>query len=495
MSLLRRTRRAIEYVAAMCPAAIVGCSQPHHVAATSAATPIAQLPPESRDSVAKQAALIALAKLRDQPTDSLWSLFRQSDDNARRSYMIHFASTAGPSAAVMIRRLRDERDASARRALVLALGGYGPGDIQPDARADVVRMLLTWYRDDPDAGLHGAIDWLLRSSPRGAQRRSLDWGQAQALASLDNELTGGARAGRNWYVTAEGQTMSIVDRPGEFRMGAPADEVGRVPASDSPDEPLHVVRIPRSFAVGAKEVTIAEFRRFLNANPDARAEFAAGSARLTRVLNAVGPDSEAPQIDVTWYEAAMFCNWLSKRERLPESEWVYPVESRQMKSGMELPPQYLHRLGYRLPTEAEWEFAARAGTVTSRFYGSGAELLEDYVWYAKHPQKNKTDPFDPSDPPHTWPVGELLPNDLGLFDVYGNVWEWTQDRLVEQFPPNMIDTEDSIRVVRDSVSRSRRGGGFVYPAADQRSANRDSRNAFPMLRRGNVGFRVARTYP
>src|SRR5690242_12586627 len=124
MSLLRRTRRAIEYVAAMCPAAIVGCSQRHHVAATSAATPIAQLPPESRDSVAKQAALIALARLRDQPTDSLWSLFRQSDDNGRRSYMIHFASTAGPSAAVMIRRLRDERDASARRAFVLALGGY-----------------------------------------------------------------------------------------------------------------------------------------------------------------------------------------------------------------------------------------------------------------------------------------------------------------------------------------------------------------------------------
>src|SRR4030095_7151204 len=149
-----------------------------------------------------------------------------------------------------------------------------------------------------------------------------------------------------------------------------------------------------------------------------------------------------------------------------------------------------------LPTEAEWEYAARAGSVTARFYGTSDALLKKNPCYSKNPPKRKTDPADPTDPKRTWPVGQLKPNDFGLFDVYGNVWEWCQDRMREDVSADAVseDREDEDLLVSDKESRSRRGGAFPYGAADQRSANRDTRNAFPILRRDNVGFRVTRTY-
>ena len=161
---------------------------------------------------------------------------------------------------------------------------------------------------------------------------------------------------------------------------------------------------------------------------------------------------------------------------------------------MQLPADYLRRRGYRLPTEAEWEFAARAGTTTARFFGATAELLSDYAWFARNPPRTKDDPVDPNDPQRTSPVGRLRPNDAGLFDVYGNVWEWTQDR-VERHQAGQVqeDREDSVLEVRDQDARTRRGGAYPYPSAMARSAARGTVSSFPTTRRDNVGFRIART--
>ncbi len=399
-------------------------------------------------------------------------------------------------ASLVIKRLRTEPDPSARRALILALGSFTSDQIAAAQRKDLSRTLLDWYRSDPDAGIHGAIDWLLRHRLRGDTARRLDWGQGPALMAIDRELAGRPAHNRNWYVSREGQTFVILRGPVEFRMGAAPGELSARLSSDAADEPLHTVRIPRSFAIATKEVTVADFQRFLDANPDVRRRHAYPDdpERMTRVLARFSPDPDGPRVAMTWYEAAMYCNWLSRRDGLPESDWVYPASFDAFKDGLELPRDYLRRRGYRLPTEAEWEYAARAGSTTARFYGSGEELLEEYAWYSKNPPRSRNDRPDPADPQRTWPVGQLKPNDFGLFDVYGNVWEWTQSRM-RAFEPGSVreDVEDEVLRITDTLALVRRGGGFSYGAAFMRSAHRGPTTAVPTNRRDNVGFRVART--
>src|SRR4051812_21659038 len=87
----------------------------------------------------------------------------------------------------------------------------------------------------------------------------------------------------------------------------------------------------------------------------------------------------------------------------------------EYSEGMQLAPNYPHRAGYQRPPHAEMEFASRAGAATARFYGETEELFAQYAWY----QKNSAE--------RTWPVGSLMPNDFGLFDVNGNVFTWCLD--------------------------------------------------------------------
>jgi len=321
---------------------------------------------EERDLIAKQQAAAAAERLRSGETDSVWPFFRSSEDNSRRSYLVQFVGSAGVAAKKIVDRLKIESDVSARRALIVSLGGFDGAQLPDSLRASLVPTLLEWYRTDADAGIHYAIDWLLRSGRRGATPRKLDWQQGAALSRADSELAGAPIGQRRWYVTNQGQTMVLVRGPLTFRMGSPPDEIGREPASDSPNESVHRVRIPRSFAIATKEVTVAQFRRFLDANPIVKVGFnyPNNPNRMAQVLATFSPDDDGPQIALTWYEAATYCNWLSKQEGIPESEWVYPINFAEIKSGMALPPNYLHRTGYRLPTEAEWEYAARAGSTT-----------------------------------------------------------------------------------------------------------------------------------
>ena len=134
--------------------------------------------------------------------------------------------------------------------------------------------------------------------------------------AIDRELAGRPARNRSWYVSREGQTFVILRGPVEFRMGAAPGEVSGRLSSDAADEPLHTVRIPRSFAIATKEVTVADFQRFLDANPDVhrRHAYPDDPERMARVLARFSPDPDGPRIAMTWYEAAMYCNWLSRRD-------------------------------------------------------------------------------------------------------------------------------------------------------------------------------------
>ena len=178
-----------------------------------------------------------------------------------------------------------------------------------------------------------------------------------------------------------------------------------------------------------------------------------------------------------------FCNWLSKQEGLPRAERCYP-DLEEFDYGMVLPADYLERQGYRLPTEAEWEYTCRAGATTSRFYGTAEEMLKEYAWYSKTANKR------------TFPVGQLKPNDLGLFDVLGNAMEWCQDVGDDyRVTPGevRIDLPDTALQVTKAQPRVLRGGSFFYLGRSVRSAFRDYyRPDFPLM---YVGLRVARTMP
>src|SRR5262249_55505681 len=154
----------------------------------------------------------------------------------------------------LITRLGVEKDASARRALVLALGEYAERQLPADVRAPVVNELLSWYRDDPDPGVHAAISWLLRHKDEGSTARLLDWGQAEALAKIDEELAlkgdgelpkKARRDGAGWYVNGQGQTMVLIRGPVEFRMGSPPWE----PDRSEENEARHVRHVGRSYAI------------------------------------------------------------------------------------------------------------------------------------------------------------------------------------------------------------------------------------------------------
>jgi len=438
----------------------------------------------ARDDLAKRQAAAAIWLLRVGQADVVWPLLRHSSDPSRRSYLIRDMGQSGVDAAVVARRLQTETDASARRALILALGGFDASEVADSLRTALVAQLLSHYQNDPDPGVHSAIDWLLRHGKQGLADRRLNWKQAHALRRIDEQLPSQLSGDRRWFVTKEGHTMAIVDGPVQFTMGSPPFETYR---PKGPAEAQHGVRIPRSFAIATKEVTVAQFQRFLDAHPEirraAQRDASRDPSRGSPTMRSASPDDESPQVSITWFEAAQYCNWLSQQEGIPEDQWAYPKID-QIKEGVELPQGHLDRTGYRLPTDAEWEFAARAGATTAWFYGSSEELLREYAWYAGTTFAERS-----------WPVGQLKPNDLGLFDVHGNVWEWIHD----QWKPHpsdarsegRVDVEGTVRIVSAQYKRPRRGGSYSYDASYLRSAHRGS--YIPDERRDNVGFRVART--
>lgn len=145
-----------------------------------------------------------------------------------------------------------------------------------------------------------------------------------------------------------------------------------------------------------------------------------------------------------------------------------------------MPPDYLQRTGYRLPTEAEWEYACRAGAETGYSFGEAGDFVGKYSWYLGN------------SPTRAQPCGKLTPNDLGLFDMHGNAWEWCQGiRKPYATGENAIEDLDDRFVVDDNGGRMLRGGGYASRATSGRSGYR--RAYLPTERHPFIGFRPART--
>jgi serine/threonine protein kinase/formylglycine-generating enzyme required for sulfatase activity len=446
---------------------------------------------DDKEHLAKHQANAAVALLRLGQPEVVWPLLKHSRDPRVRSYLIHYLSPRlppqGADAGAVVRRLDEEKDISIQRALLLILGEFSPEQLSAEERDRLVPKVLKLYRDDSDAGLHGAADWLLREWGKGDDLKKIDrvWAKDQKsrekkMEQIRKGLTeasdrrepadvGSHRA--SWYVNGQGQTMVVVPESGEpFLVGSPPREAGRENGPEGEEEKQVSKRIPRSFAVAAREVTVEQFLRF----------------RKDHDYNkGYSPTPDCPVGRVTWFDAAAYCNWLTQQD-LPEEEWkdqrcYLPNANGEYGDGMTLAPNYLERKGYRLPSEAEWEYACRAGAVTSRYYGETEELLGRYAWYMKNSLGRGMAPGAPGAPP------SLKPNDLGLFDMLGNASEWCQDYRVVYEPGE--DVEETTAKITNETMRMSRGSSFRSLFA--RSALRDKDQA--SNRYGEVGFRPART--
>ncbi len=139
----------------------------------------ADAPQPERERQARRQASSAVALLQLGIPDDAWKLFRHLSDPEARSQLVWRSGLLGVDPKLILRRLDQEKDVSARRALILTLGEYTGEQLPPEVRDPLTVKLLQWYRDDPDPGIHGAIDWLLRHGKEGLEARPLDWGQAK----------------------------------------------------------------------------------------------------------------------------------------------------------------------------------------------------------------------------------------------------------------------------------------------------------------------------
>jgi formylglycine-generating enzyme required for sulfatase activity len=438
-----------------------------------------------KERLAHRQANAAVVLLRLGQVDKVWSLlnhpahpqaqaYRFSDPRVR-SYLIHRFGPQGADAAALVKRLQEEPDLSIRRALIPSLGPeeFGNDVWTATAKRQLVEQLKQTYQTAADPGLHAAAEWLLRQWQEDEWLRQTNeaWAKDNKQRERASRAASAPGAKPQWYVNGQGQTMVIIPGPVEFVMGSLTTEDG-----GNVNEQQHRVRIGRTFAIAAKPVTLAEYQHYYRER--FRVAYPSANDKYWPVMPKVAPTVNCPVIGINWYMAAEYCNWLSSKENLDK---CYEEDSNGHVIGLK--QNYLGLTGYRLPQEAEWEYACRAAALTSRYYGESEELLGKNAWFLLNAKDR------------TWPVGSKKPNDLGLFDMQGNVWCWCQE-LYKPYAQGeedkaRDDTEDILSINKQD-RRVLRGGSFGDHARDVRYANRNDEAA--ALRSPIAGFRPARTY-
>ena len=343
-------------------------------------------------------------------------------DPTLRMALVHGHASHQLPVHPLLSKLYDaEIPAASLYAVIIALGDYALPDL---ATADLERAkaaLGGHFATHPDPAVHSAAGWLLRS-----------WGQTL-------EAPVGERGEKRWFHTASGHAFAVVDQPVRFLMGSPEAEVGR-----RSDEAQHLQDIPHPFAIATRETTTAQFMRFVNAI----------DLEAHTVWATLEPDDTIRNVSLRG--AMLYCLWLSEQDGIPRGQWCYEIaEDTPLAEAIPTTvPDYLQRSGYRLPTEAEWEYAARAGTTTPQYTGGSQELFKKYEWVGQR---------------SIHPPGLLRPNPLGLFDVLGNGIEWTQERyeIVYQFGSDRIvkgvgklESNQALANLERRAGMTCRGGGY-----------------------------------
>ncbi|MGW5236077.1 SUMF1/EgtB/PvdO family nonheme iron enzyme, partial [Streptomyces nodosus] len=401
-----------------------------------------------RVELGRRRAVAACTLLRFSRTDGILNRMVAASDPEFATQFAHQAVQREVPADTLAGLLAEAPDARARYYLMLALGRYRPEAFSTPARFDrTERLVLDLHEGDPSAGVHGAARWLDRR-----------WNHR--IDGTESAAPYDPTGRRTWFTCTPpfGPRLTFsVFRPGTLLIGSPDGEKER----SSYEAPRRTTALTRSFALCTAQVTRGEFEKFMAET---------GRQGLPDISEWSDQPFE-PVVAPTWYEAADFGAWLTSR--------VIPLPS-AVAFGDDLDDHPVSRpgwAGFRLPTEAEWEYACRAGTTTAYSFGSDRELLDGYAWTAANSGLK------------THEAGILRPNPAGLFDIHGQCWEWCSD----WYALYGAEAESDPRGPLSGDRRVLRGGCWNLGARYARSACRNAH--IPSNRNYYITFRLALTVP
>ncbi len=374
-----------------------------------------EVPEAKQELQAQKIANVVLALYQLGDSAPLLEYSHLSEDPSIRTRIQHAAIPDRLDLSDLMPVIRNTSETDARFIAMSAANSHLDIPISPGLRDEFSAIVLQAFRLDPSPAIHSIAELLLRR----LDPNLLEQETQHLIADSQKQNT-------RWFIDRAGETMIVMD-------GAAA----RILDNDS-----------LTFAIASAEVTNKQFARKF---PNHRGEAPAASE-----------DSEIPVSKVLLAEAMAYCNYLSDLEKIPNDQWCY--DSAEIEENNCTPPlDYRLHTGYRLPTDEEWEFACRANTNTRCFFGTDSQLAQFYGWDRLHSAGSLQQ------------HARLLPNPLGLFDVYGGVAEITVNRN------------------GDSILMNGRGSG-CFGTADL--LNSTYRVALSHSARSELtGFRVVRTLP